>query len=140
MLTTTLGHEVEPGCWIDGHWGRYGQARLIQLASDLGWEHSDRFDEIIFLAAIEQLDHMGPELGHMEYAAQLLFDWLGDNGRRIPDDLEAELLYAIQELATDVLDWMNNQLPDTGSDDTTYEWGWHEGELMLWPYSTWRED
>lgn len=30
-------YQLEPGCWVDGHWGRYGTGRVIELAVSLGW-------------------------------------------------------------------------------------------------------
>lgn len=28
----------DAGCWIDGHWGHYGPARLIEIAHNFGYE------------------------------------------------------------------------------------------------------
>jgi hypothetical protein len=28
---------ADSGCWIDGHWGWRGSARLIELAKEFGW-------------------------------------------------------------------------------------------------------
>lgn len=30
--------ENQAGCWIDGHWGHYGLARLIEIANNHGYE------------------------------------------------------------------------------------------------------
>ena len=29
------------GCWVDGSWGHYGPARLIQIALGHGWKDED---------------------------------------------------------------------------------------------------
>lgn len=29
------------GCWIDGHWGQYGIARLVEIAQTYGYENMD---------------------------------------------------------------------------------------------------
>lgn len=33
--------ELEPGCYVDGHWGRYGTGRVIELAVDFGWDDEE---------------------------------------------------------------------------------------------------
>lgn len=44
------------GCWIDGHWGHYSGARLIQIATSAGWDDTDAF------AAAERYMKNEPEL------------------------------------------------------------------------------
>jgi len=38
--------KLEIGCYIDGHWGHYGVAKMIDMAADLGYDDQ----EIITLA------------------------------------------------------------------------------------------
>ena len=38
---------LEPGCYIDGHWGRYGTGRLIEIAVEFGWKD---FEALALLA------------------------------------------------------------------------------------------
>ena len=28
--------KIEPGCYVDGHWGQYAPARVIQIAGEMG--------------------------------------------------------------------------------------------------------
>lgn len=37
-VVLTNGQEVETGCYVDGHWGQYGTARVVEIATDLGWD------------------------------------------------------------------------------------------------------
>ena len=36
---TTTVTPVDAGCWVDGHWGQYGPARVIEVAGDYGFDH-----------------------------------------------------------------------------------------------------
>lgn len=73
----------ETGCYIDGHWGQYGTARIIEIAADFGW-----VDEEASTLAAKHLASMGPstspDLTDDEYdrlidAADDAEAWLNDN-------------------------------------------------------------
>ncbi|MBU6430091.1 MAG: hypothetical protein KGR26_13835, partial [Cyanobacteria bacterium REEB65] len=32
---------AETGCWIDGHWGQYGTARLVDIAQSYGYQDGE---------------------------------------------------------------------------------------------------
>lgn len=38
MTTERLLDASDAGCWIDGHYGHYGPARLIEIAHNFGYE------------------------------------------------------------------------------------------------------
>ena len=46
---------VDAGCWVDGHWGQYGGAQVIEIARDRGWEDAEAID-----LAARHLASMGP--------------------------------------------------------------------------------
>lgn len=51
------------GCWIDGHWGQYSGARLIQIAVANGWADSHAFAASErFMAGTPLLDEDGEDL------------------------------------------------------------------------------
>lgn len=34
----------DAGCWVDGHWGQYGAARVVDLAITHGWNNAEAND------------------------------------------------------------------------------------------------
>jgi len=38
MTETTI---LEPGCYIDSHWGHYQSVRIVEIARELGWTPED---------------------------------------------------------------------------------------------------
>ncbi len=78
-MTTT--HET--GCYIDGHWGQYGTARIIEIAHDFGWVDVEASE-----LAAKHLASMGPstspdltddEHDRLIDAADDAEAWLNDN-------------------------------------------------------------
>lgn len=37
-MTITKALPTDAGCYVDGHWGQYGSARMIQVAEQFGYE------------------------------------------------------------------------------------------------------
>jgi hypothetical protein len=99
----------EAGCWIDGHWGQYGPARLVQLAIAYGWD-----DEEASELATKHLASMGPS---------------DDEG--LTDD-EYEALVGHGGAADDAEDFLNESVAPDG-----YLFGWHDGEFFLWSNEDW---
>ena len=73
----------DAGCWVDGHWGQYGGARLVDLAEGLGYG-----DMYVIGLAHKHLASMGPStsdgLTDEEYeiladAGDEVTDWLNAN-------------------------------------------------------------
>ena len=71
------------GCYVDGHWGQYGIARVIIIAKDYGWDDDDAIK-----IAEKHLASMGPstnpsldddEWELLSDATQAAEDWLNDN-------------------------------------------------------------
>lgn len=97
---------LEPGIYIDGHWGQYGPARLILITVDLGWAPRHDAKDGLEKAKLK-LKEMGPGV---------------DQGLTADDE---ELILWTAELAEE---WLNeNRRPDH------LLWQWYEGEFGLWP-------
>lgn len=71
------------GCWIDGHWGQYGTARVIEIAAECGYSDRDALEY-----ARRHLAAMGPStdigLADSEYDALMGYsddaeDWLNEH-------------------------------------------------------------
>ena len=70
------------GCWIDGHWGQYGTARLVITASVFGYKDAEVID-----LANRHLASMGAGASDLtDSEAESLFDasdevenWLNEN-------------------------------------------------------------
>lgn len=83
MADITRATVADAGCWIDGHWGQYGVARMVELAQGHGYSDS----EVTDLAARKQAA-MGPsdapglsddEEEHLSDAADEVENWLNEN-------------------------------------------------------------
>jgi len=73
----------EPGCYVDGHWGQYATARMVQIAADFGFRDEQASD-----LASRHLAAMGPstapglsedEFERLVDAADDAENWLNDN-------------------------------------------------------------
>lgn len=51
----TKAQPTDAGCWIDGHWGQFGVARLVQIAEENGYTDAGLID-----LASRHLAAMGP--------------------------------------------------------------------------------
>lgn len=123
------GHAVEPGCWVDGHWGQYGPDHLADRAEELGWVPDG------WSADPRQLRSIADTIGEWGYVKPPLR--LGFGTRPIWGEGEGIFL-ALHEVASSAADeieaWLNDNTETEG-----YSWGWHDGEFYLWPTETWEE-
>lgn len=94
---------ADAGCWIDGHWGQYGVARMVEIAAAHGYGDS----EVIDLAA----RHLGAT------------KWLSDAPELTDDEHEA-LSWAADEVER----WMNDNVAPEG-----LYFHWEDGEFFLSP-------
>lgn len=106
------------GCWIEGHWGHYGVARMIAIAADLGYtdpatDPPFAQPDIVDIAR-RKLAAMGPSTAD-----------------DITDDEEEMLLWTVD----DVEAWMNEHVAPEG-----FSFGWNDGEWFLWATETWEEE
>jgi hypothetical protein len=71
------------GCWVDGHWGQYGAARVIEIAQEFGYADHDALE-----LARRHMASMGPStdpgLDSDEYDtlcgyAEDAEEWLSEN-------------------------------------------------------------
>jgi len=99
---------ITPGCYVDGHWGHYATARMIDVAYELGarWDtfHDDR------------------------HAAERYLSTMMPNGVDIDDDDMMILSEIIVDAADAAEEALNNYLPD---DMTAH---WHDGEFFVSPW------
>ncbi|MFC3504467.1 hypothetical protein ACFOOK_26345 [Micromonospora krabiensis] len=98
------------GCWIDGHWGRFGSARLLSIATSHGWVPEPADDEVVG-RLIAELD--GVEADEDDWES------LSEQGG-LADQAEV---------------WLNAYAAPEG-----YLFGWHDGEFFLWPEHVWHAD
>ena len=107
-MTTRATHE-DAGCWVDGHWGQYGVARMVELAEDYGYDDA----EVIDIAArhLSECSHPGTDANLTDDEHEILFD-------------------AVDRVET----WLNDQVAPEG-----YSFGWSDGEFMLWSDASWQD-
>ena len=84
----TQATPADAGCWIDGHWGQYGIARLVEIAEGMGYNDAEMID----------------------YASRHLASMARSNTFGITDD-EHE---ALTDSCDDVEVWMNDHLAPEG--------------------------
>lgn len=105
----------DAGCWIDGHWGQYGTARLVQIAAAYGYvDHPSGALSAMTDLAEEHLASMGPS-----------------DSPGITDDEHD----ALMDSADEVEAWLNTYVAPTG-----HYFGWHDGEFFLWSDEQWEDD
>jgi len=96
----------DAGCWIDGHWGQYAVARMVDIANDYGFgKGGDRDDVELVDIALRHLASIGPS-----------------SSEDITDD-EYETL---SQSADDVEQWLTDNVAPTG-----YYFTWIDGEMFL---------
>lgn len=101
---------TDAGCYVDGHWGQYAVAHMVQRAEEMGYDNP----EVTSLAD-----------RHMDECAH------GSIARKPLDDDEHE---ALIDASDEVEEWLNEHIAPEG-----YHFGWHEGEFFLWSQSQWEE-
>lgn len=83
MAGTVQVTPADAGCYVDGHWGQYGTARVIEIAAELGYSDRDALEY-----ARRHLASMGPStdpgLADDEYDAMIGYaddaeSWLNDH-------------------------------------------------------------
>lgn len=110
--------EPERGVYIDGHWGQYGSARLVQMAHEMGWVDSVPI----------RLNDLSEERSSLEVAQSMLtFTGL--------DDPTGQIFEQILWAADDAEAWLNEHRRPEGS-----YWSWEDGEFGLWAEEDREED
>lgn len=92
---------ADAGCWVDGHWGQYGAARVIEIALEHGWEDEEATD----LAA----RHMGSMS-------------LNPRNNDLSENDFEKLLWASEDAGR----WLNENVAPEG-----YFFEWRDGEFFL---------
>lgn len=103
----------EIGCWVDGHWGQYASARLVELAKIFGYDD----EKIIDLAA----RHMD-ECTHGGIAT-----------RSMP--LTGDEMDELVEGADEAIGWLSEHIAPEGT-----SFGWQDGEVFLQTEEWWEDD
>lgn len=105
-MTATPIEPPEPGCYVEGHWGQYGIARVVQIAcAEYEWPNPDAAD-----LADRHLASMGPST---------------------EPDLSADEFDLLVSAADDAEAWLNKHVSAEG-----YAWGWDDGEFFYGPIET----
>lgn len=124
----TKENEVNPikaspsgaGCWIDGHWGQYGPARLCQIALELGWN-----DDIATEMPFQIQSRSTADLVEQKLAS------MSPSEIDEPTDSEEEEIIWASDVAEA---WLNNNIAPEG-----FSFGWFDGEFFLWADAQWED-
>ncbi len=113
MSTVRKATPADAGCWIDGHWGQYGVARLVEIARDLGYS-ADGLPgtaEVVSIAERKMSECAQP----------------GHDAGLTDEDHER-----LSDASDEVEDWLNTNVAPEG-----YSFGWHDGEFFLQSAAWW---
>lgn len=117
-MTVTKPTPDQAGCWVEGHWGQYGVARMIEIAAEHGYR--DPATEMPFAQ---------PDI--VEIAARKLAAMSSAAAEDITDAEEEMLLWTVG----DVEGWLNANVAPEG-----YAFGWSDGEFFLSSTANWEEE
>ena len=107
------------GCWIDGHWGQYGVARMVDIADGYGFG-----------------DPASPLSTHETIVISHLARW--HMAAMMPSsslELNEEQWEWLMDAADMVEQWLNENVAPEG-----FSFGWHDGEFFLWSTESWEEN
>lgn len=110
MTSNEVIKPPELGCYVDGRWGQYGPARVIQIACNYG------YDDTFLIAANRKLNQMGGNSNYKNY---------------ITDNKEEHLIWVSEQAEQ----WLNENVSDPN-----HSWGWHDGEFFYQSTEWWAED
>jgi len=113
--------ELEPGCYIDSHWGHYQSVRVIELGLSLGYEDSalDEHNLGVLIEAYEE-NYEQANLTHKDGSPLELTQ----SGYSVAD--------CVYETADDVIDYINEHHVDAEK-----HWFGHHpdlGDVGVWEY------
>lgn len=113
----------DAGCYVDGHWGQYAVAHMINRAEEFGYGSAVHFGQGVTdeLAEQQAIVH----LADRHIAA------IGPSDAPGLTDAEYE---ALSEASDEVEAWLNEHVAPEG-----YSFGWFEGEFYLWSDEAWDE-
>ena len=100
------------GCYVDGHWGIYAVAHMVNRAEEWGYGADGDAAEIISLADRH----------------------IADMSLRGQDPLSEDEYWALQESSGEVENWLNENIAPEG-----YYFDWRDGEFFLQSEEWWEE-
>lgn len=71
---------IQPGCYVDGHHGHYGIARMIEVAVDIGYPIAEDDAQLVADYDAHNADD-GYDFDGLVWIADRATDWLNDNAR-----------------------------------------------------------
>lgn len=113
MSEITKVDPSDAGCWIDGHWGRFGSSRLLSIADDYNWPGYNDSDLLIAINCLSS------DEGCDEY---------------IRNPFGCICVEIICDAADEAEAWLNDNVAPEG-----FSFGWYDGEFFLWSDETWQE-
>lgn len=133
-MPITNGHDVEPGCYVEGHWGQYGPDHLADQAEGLGWAPDRPTDDprIIRSFAEAIMDAGSDDIMLWEWHSESANDierWLNDHTHGTRKGDGADVTWGEVDGAWFLSD--GTIVPDDQVQN--YVWHWHDGEFFLSP-------
>lgn len=130
-VITVKGKALDPGCYVDGHWGQYGSSRVLRIADDLlGTDYVRQAGEIRECERCHTQtttpdgDNGHCHVGSSKNPPMRTFDsheWITPEGIATDEFPSGEIVVDLADEAESAL----NDVTHNGA------WGWHEGEFFL---------
>jgi hypothetical protein len=111
---------ADAGCYVEGHWGQYAVAHMVQRAEEYGYA-SDRTASL-------------KERAHREDIADLAARKLATMGPSGAPSLTDDEHEALSDASDSVEAWLNDNVAPDG-----YAFGWLDGEFYLWSDEQWED-
>ena len=132
-MPTTNGHLVNTGCVLDNHFGWHNHARMIEVATGLGWDLSSEDWATVVLYDSGDSDPNGNDT---EIVMSLMDDaerWLNDNTPSVCTSCGQPV-----QLTDSGVWWTHSGLQGDCEyrmmdHAQHYVWHWHDGDFMLSP-------
>lgn len=118
-MPITKATPEDEGCYVDGHWGQYATAHMIEVAEEFGYGSAVHFN----LDSAER-DELNAQQAITHLASRKLSSMMPEPSDSLTDEEEEELY----EASDSVESWLNEHVAPEG-----YFFGWHDGEFFLSP-------
>lgn len=131
---------ADAGCWVDGHWGQYAVAHMVNRAEELGYGRdltSQESERLLFLKGLanetsrmgvdnaEELDSLRA-LRDAKEVIDLADRHLASMGPSTSPGLTDDEHEALSDAADSVEQWLNDNVTPEG-----YHFEWLDGEFYL---------
>jgi hypothetical protein len=127
-MTIIKATPADAGCYVDGHWGQYAVAHMVNRAEEFGYGTARHFGATLDDPAARQ------ELEDQQTLIHLADRHIASIGPSDAPGITDDEHEVLSDAADEVEQWLNDNVAPEG-----YSFGWYEGEFYLWPDEQWED-